>query len=243
MQDGPLPQTAPDATAATASTPETASLPPHRRKLSPEEINQKELITYTGPIHIIRNQEDLAPALALLQKETLLGFDTEKRPSFRKGEFHPPAVLQLAGEHTVFLFHLTFLGLPPELASILADPHIVKAGVAVDRDVKELRDMSHFHPANFIDLGVCAKNAGLQHHGLRGLASVLLSCRISKKETLTNWSRPQLPSSAWRYAATDAWIGRRIYQAMKELDCLILTPPPKPSPSHPPHGNRQNKEN
>ena len=64
--------------------------------------------------------------VAALRRENLLGFDIETRPSFKKGESHPPALLQLAGTKAVFIFQLSAIGLPAELAGLLADPGITK---------------------------------------------------------------------------------------------------------------------
>jgi ribonuclease D len=199
------------------TTPPHPAPAPHderTRKLSPDEINRLPMAAYDGTIHVVETPEQVESAVHALRHERLLGFDTETRPTFRKGEHYPPALLQLAGEHAVWLFKLTRLGLPPAVASILADPNIVKAGVSNARDLSELRALTSFEPAGFVDLGHVAKHRRVPHHGLRGLSAVFLGCRISKSAQLTNWARPDLPSRALQYAATDAWIGRRLYQAM-----------------------------
>lgn len=190
------------------------------RKLRSEEINRLDIAVYRGPLHVVASRLQMRAAVTELSRETLLGFDIEKRPSFKKGESHPPALIQLAGAKAVFIFQLRALGLPVELAGLLANAEIIKAGVAIGRDLQELRDLTEFHPAGFVDLGACAKHCGMKHHGLRGLAAVLLGCRISKGAQLANWDRPELPQRALRYAATDAWIGRRIYEAFRERGCL-----------------------
>jgi len=190
------------------------------RKLTDEEINSLEQVVYDGPITVVRTHREMLNAVTELRKEKLLGFDTEKRPSFSKGVFYPPALLQLGGHDTVYLFQLTHLKLSHELTGILANPGIIKAGVAIGRDIKELRELTEFQPAGFVDLGICAANCGIQHHGLRGLSAILLGCRISKRAKLTNWSKSTLPDYALQYAATDAWIGRRIYKAMEKHGCF-----------------------
>ena len=184
--------------------------------LSREEINRLPLAAYRGPIHVVRARPQMLAAIRELRREPLLGFDTEKRPSFTKGESHPPALLQLAGRQDVYIFQLHILGLPSELTDLLANGHIIKAGVAIGRDLQELRQMTEFEPRGVVDIGACAMKSGMKHHGLRGLAAVLLGCRISKGAQLTNWERPDLPGPALQYAATDAWVSRRIYEAMKE---------------------------
>ena len=189
-------------------------------KLSPEEINRLDIAAYRGPIHLVRTRAQMRAAVGELRHETLVGFDTEKRPSFAKGESHAPALIQLAGRKAVYVFQLHVIGLPAELTAILADPRIIKAGVATGRDLHELQALAEFEPRGFVDLGTCAMKSGMKHHGLRGLAALLLGCRISKSAQLTNWERQDLPERALQYAATDAWIGRRIYEAMKEHGCL-----------------------
>lgn len=181
-----------------------------------------DLIIYEGPIHIIQTHKEALDATAELNKEKLLGFDTETRPAFQRGVSYPPALIQLSGKHAVYLFQLSSTKLPRELADVLANPRIIKAGVAIDRDIKELRTLREFQPAGFIDLGIYAKNCGMQHHGLRGLAALMLGRRISKGAKLTRWDSPKLPEHALQYAATDAWIGRRIYEEMEAQGCAEM---------------------
>ncbi|MDI6775443.1 MAG: 3'-5' exonuclease [Verrucomicrobiota bacterium] len=203
-----------DRESSSSATSHRAAAFPAARKLTPEEINRLPLAQYPGRIHVVRAREHMLRAVRELGKKLLLGFDIEKRPCFKKGEFHPPALLQLAGRTDAHIFVLHALGLPVELTAILANPGIIKAGVAVGRDVKELRDLTEFEPRGFVDLGALAEEGGIPHRGLRGMAALLLGCRIPKQAQLTNWALPQLPERALRYAATDAWIGRRLYEVM-----------------------------
>lgn len=189
-------------------------------KISNDDINRLPVATYEGPIHIVTTHKQMLTAVRRISKEKILGFDTETRPSFKKGVSYQPSLIQLAGSSDVYLFMLQSVKLSTELCQIFSNPRIIKAGVAIDRDVKELRDLHHFEPNGFIDLGNCARNKGLHHHGLRGLAALFLGCRITKGAKLTNWAQPELSKNALDYAATDAWIGRCIYIAMKKHRCL-----------------------
>lgn len=189
----------------------------HTRKLTKEDINALPPLVYKGPIHFINKSADVDSAVHTLMKDELLGFDTETRPTFKKGESYPPSLLQLSGSKAVYIFQLRQTGLPASLMSLLSDPSITKAGVAIGRDIKELQTLADFNPAGFIDLGVMAHELKVQHHGLRGLAAVLLNGRISKSAKLTNWAMPSLPEAAVKYAATDAWIGRQIFIALSRL--------------------------
>ena len=111
------------------------------QKLTAEEINRLAIMAFRGSIHVVCTRPQMLAAVRELRRETLLGFDTEKRPSFRKGETHPPALIQLAGRDAVYVFQLQALGFPVELTDILANSGIVKAGVSVARDIQELWEL------------------------------------------------------------------------------------------------------
>ena len=100
---------------------------------------------------------------------------------------------------------------------MLANPKIIKAGVAMDRDVLELNKLAPFEPAGFVDVGKLAKQAGCVNQGLRGLAARLLGFRISKNCQTSNWAHKNLTRAQIEYAATDAWVGRKLYYKLQEL--------------------------
>ena len=189
---------------------------PDYPKLSKLEMAELPLARYEGPIELVQTPAGVEKALAALAGEKILGFDTETRPAFRKGQKYRPSLMQLGGEQTVYIFQLRQTTLTRGLKDILRNPHIIKAGVSVRYDQQELQAMSPFKPAGFIDLGDCAKWNGLPHHGLRGLAASLLGIRISKSAQRTNWALPDLTPKQIGYAATDAWIGRALYLRFRE---------------------------
>ena len=192
----------------------------NKNKLSKTEINSLPLRYYNGPIRIIQTAEQAKDASTILIKEKLLGFDTETRPAFNKGQSYLPSLLQLAGTKVVYLFQLSKCGLPDSITNLLSNVNIIKSGVAIDQDLIELQQILNFDPAGFIDLGDIARSNGLPHHGLRGLAAFLLNFRISKSSRTSNWSANQLTKKQIRYAATDAWLGRELYLKYKQINVI-----------------------
>ena len=190
--------------------------PGFAQRMTKEEINTCPVRRWEGPIHVVRTTEELGRAVRALANETILGFDTETRPAYQKGESYLPSLLQLAGEKEVYLFQLKPLGLPGPLREILANPTVVKAGVSLAYDLQELHHLAHFRPAGFVDLGNLAKKAEIKNHGLRGLAAVLLGFRIAKGAQTSNWARDILAPPQIQYAATDAWVGRELYLKLRQ---------------------------
>ena len=197
----------------------TENLPVEQRKISKAEINELPLIAWEGEIQILESAEEMEAAASILANESHLGFDTETRPSFKKGDYYPPALIQLATEHCVYLFRISETETFDPLLPILESPDILKTGVAIKDDVKELRAMEDFTPNGFVEIADITVKLGYENRGLRALAGLLLQGRISKAAQVTNWARPKLDNKQVRYAATDAWISREIYrQAVAERD-------------------------
>lgn len=189
---------------------------PKKNHISKSEINELPMKSFKGNIHLINTEKEADAAAEKLLKEPLLGFDTETRPAFRKGESYDPSLLQLGTETDVYLFQIQQCGLTPNLIKVLSSRDIIKAGVAIDRDIDELQAVEPFEPDGFVELATSAKLAGIKNLGLRGLTAILFGFRISKKEQVSNWARQELTSSQQTYAATDAWLGYKIYLAFQK---------------------------
>lgn len=201
----------------------------HGRKLSKDEINALPLFHYSGKVTLVRTPEDLEYAIKRLHSgmkeqggllpgepgvEQVLGFDTETRPSFRKGKSYKPSLIQLALEDEVFLFHLKWMPLHGELIAIFENERIIKTGVAVHDDMRFLARMKPFTARSVVDLSDVARDNGIETRGLRGLVAEFLGMRISKGEQCSNWGNSELSPRQIRYAATDAWVSRAVCLSM-----------------------------
>jgi len=168
--------------------------------------NEYPLIKFPGKIAVITSRESEDEALKELSTESLVGFDTETRPSFKRGEFHHVALIQISTNTKAFLFRINQYGLSSAMTGFLEDDRVTKLGVAVRDDLGALRKIRDFEPGSFVDLSSKAQTLGILKTGLRNLSKLLLASRISKNQQTSNWERDQLTDSQMVYAATDAWI-------------------------------------
>lgn len=187
------------------------------KSVSKEEINVLPIVTYNGNIQIVQTESELRDALELLKNETILGFDTEARPSFKKGKSYPTSLVQLASSQHVILIRLSKIPFGELLGNILSCAKIIKVGVAIHEDIRLLQKLHFFEPRGVIDLAEMARRLQLKAQGLRTLAANLLGFRISKAVQCSNWEKKELSSQQVLYAATDAWVGRELYLKLLEM--------------------------
>lgn len=185
--------------------------------ISKEEINELPLGQFEGEIFLIDHPDDVGEAVDFLEDQDIIGFDTETKPSFRKGQFNHVSLLQLSTATQAFLFRLNLIGFPDELRSLLEKDNLLKVGAAVHDDIKALRKLTtSFHPASFFDLNDELKKVGFHNVGVRNLSGMVLKIRISKSEQVSNWEAERLTEKQLRYAATDAWACLEIYKVLRD---------------------------
>lgn len=177
-------------------------------------MNTLKPILFPGKIHLILNDQDLRFHFQKLISEKILGFDTETRPSYKKGEVYQVALLQLATETESFLVRLHKISDFSPIREIFESKQIAKVGVAIHDDLKALQKRFKFISENFIELQTLAKDKGLKNFGLKGMTEEVLHANLSKGPKLTNWEAETLSDVQLGYAATDAWIGLRIYKSL-----------------------------
>lgn len=187
--------------------------------ITDEEIQQLPRKEFDGEIFLIDTFDKLDQAMEMLEGKDLLGFDTETRPSFKKGRMNEVSLLQLSTAGEAFLFRLNYIGLPASLRQLLEDDSVVKIGLALRDDLNGLKRLGDFEPRGFIDLQVIAQKKDVPHNGLKKLAALFLKYRISKSRSkrLSNWEAEHLGPKQVRYAATDAWVCYKLYQVMRKL--------------------------
>lgn len=179
-----------------------------------EEINELELDRFEGTLHIIETEDELKKALKNLRKESIVGFDTESKPTFKKGEYNHISLIQISTETDAYLIRVNKTGITNEFKSFLELETITKIGVALRDDLIDMRKLRDHKPAGFIELNHLVKEIGIECNGLRKLTAIILGFRISKSAQVSNWENDELTEKQLNYAATDAWVCVSMYNKL-----------------------------
>lgn len=185
-----------------------------------EALQSLPMVHFEGEVIIVDRPAMVAEAAAYLREHTVLGVDTEARPSFQRGVHYPTALVQVSTLERCYLFRLTHVGFPVEIAEIFANPNICKVGLAFKDDLNGLRRRRDFKPANCIDLQSIVCRYGIMELGLQKIFAIVFGKKISKAQQLTNWENSHLTPEQARYASTDAWATLSIYLALQQVKPL-----------------------
>lgn len=183
--------------------------------ISGADIRQLPLLTFKGNIIVIEDEKSMRESVEILNTLDVMGFDTEKKPTFHKGEYHPTAMVQLSSYQEAFLFRLNKIGYSKPLFDLLANPDKIKLGISIGDDIKALKKLYPFQPSGFSDLNDVIKKMGIKHKGVKKLAAIFLDSQISKRQQTSNWEKDILTEAQKKYADTDAWICLAIYEKLR----------------------------
>ena len=185
-----------------------------KKYVSKDEIKNYSVEKFNGKISIIDKKKDLLDAYLFLKKQKIIGFDTESRPTFKKGVSSDVSLIQFSTKDVVFLFRINIIGFDDMLIDLINDKKIKKIGIAIFDDIKSLQKIKEFEPNSVIDLNKLALNLGFESIGAVKLSILILGFSISKSARLSNWEKKDLTTSQIEYAATDAWICNMIYKKL-----------------------------
>lgn len=188
---------------------------------SRRSIAEAELPIYEGialaQVTLVDTPALAADAQATLMAADAIGFDTESKPTFLKGEVSTgPHLVQLATEDRAWLFPITRSGDHSALQAILASPRVLKVGFGLGNDRSALKARLGVTLENVLDLGEILRGPG--HRGTVG-AKVAVAhffgqkLQKSKKTGTSNWANPRLSERQMLYAANDAHVALRLYRA------------------------------
>ena len=182
--------------------------------ISNDEVAALEAVHFDGRIEVVETADALARACNQLSKESIIGFDTETRPSFKAGVTNKVSLMQLSTKDCCYLIRLNKLPLSRELIAILASSTIKKVGADVRNDLTALNRLRHFTPNGFIDLQTEVAKYGIEDKSLRKISGIVLGKKVSKAQRLSNWEAKQFTPQQQMYAENDAWVCIEIYEKL-----------------------------
>lgn len=184
--------------------------------ISKNKIAQMPTVPYDGYITVIDTVDEALKAIEYLKTQSMLGFDTETKPSFRKGRSNKVSLIQISTDCRSFLFRINKLGFIDELKQLLEDENVIKIGLSLKDDYGALRRLGDFNPSGFIDLQAYVKNFGIIDNSLQRIYAIVFGGRISKGQRLSNWEAPELSYAQQVYASIDAWSCLQLYRHLSE---------------------------
>lgn len=185
--------------------------------ISKDRLTSMPMVTFAGDISLVNTPEDAAKALEYLKTQRRVGFDTETRPSFRKGHMNEVALMQVSTLDRAYLFRLNNIGIDP-VRDFLQDDSIIKIGLSLRDDFQMLHRRGEFAPAGFVELQELVKQFGITDASLQKIYGIIFGSRISKSQRLSNWEAVSLTHAQQVYAAIDAWACLKIYNALEAGD-------------------------
>lgn len=184
-------------------------------------LSAAELPLYAGitlaEVTVVTSAVLAGEALAALMAAEVIGFDTESKPTFLKGEVSTgPHLVQLATESRAYLFPISRTLGTTVLQAILESRQVLKVGFGLGNDRSALKSRLGIAIDNVFDLGEVLRGPG--HRGTVG-AKVAVAhffgqkLQKSKKTGTSNWANPRLTERQLLYAANDAHVALQIYRA------------------------------
>jgi ribonuclease D len=184
------------------------------KSITKTEISAFDIEEFSGRIYVVDTPDKAYQAVNYLSGFSNLGFDTETRPTFKRGNLNNVALIQLAATDRCYLFQLNRIGFSASLVRLLSDANIRKIGLSLKDDFTCMSRRMKFTPRGFIDLQKIVSEHGIADISLQKIYAILFQKRISKSQQLSNWEVEVLSEAQKKYAALDAWACLRIYEKL-----------------------------
>lgn len=186
--------------------------------ITKQQIAELPIEKFEGEIIIVDKLSQVQSSIDFLKQHSIIGFDTETKPAFKRGQTHKVALMQLSTEDVCFLFRLNKIGFPNELNEVLCSQEIVKIGLSLGDDFSAIHKRSDKKPQNFIDLQGFVDKYEIDDNSLQKIYAIIFGKKISKNQRLSNWEAETLSEAQKAYAAIDAWACIKIYNHLIEID-------------------------
>lgn len=170
-------------------------------------------------ISVVSGEAEAREALAELLTVEEVGFDTESKPTFHKGQKSDgPHVFQFSTMERAYIFQTYLEECREVLVELLASEVVTKVGFGLRGDLSQIQGRFGLRPASIVDLDRTFRNFGYRNAvGAKSAVAMLFGQRLTKSKSVTtsNWAQPRLTEKQLLYAANDAYAAIRVHQALK----------------------------
>jgi len=172
-------------------------------------------------VFVVSNRRQAGIARDELLCAEIVGFDTESKPTFQKGEKSAgPHLLQFATMEKAFIFHTHVAESQDAIIELLASERLTKVGFDLRGDLQQISHRYGLRPASLVDLGRSFRQLGYRNTiGATSAVAMLFHRRLHKSKSITtsNWAAMELSERQLLYAANDAYAAIRVYHALQKI--------------------------
>ena len=171
-------------------------------------------------IYVVTSLAEAELAHAALMSADMIGFDTESKPIFFKGQQSDgPHLIQLATDTQVFLFPVVQTSYTEAAKAVLESKQILKVGFGLGDDNKRLHAKLGITPVNVLDLSRVMRESKHREMGAKAAVAKYFGMKLqkSKKTSTSNWAMPKLSERQLQYAADDAQVALLVYREWLKL--------------------------
>lgn len=192
-------------------------LPPHRNEIAEMELFEGLDL---DRVFLVTNKRQAGIAFDELMAAGRVGFDTESKPTFQKGQkSEGPHVLQFATLEKAFIFQAHFVESHPVILEALRSTELTKIGFGLAGDLRQISNRFGIRPASVVDLDRMFRQLGYRNAvGAKSAVAMLFQRKLlkSKSVTTSNWAALTLNERQLLYAANDAYAALRVFHALQD---------------------------
>lgn len=171
-------------------------------------------------VFVVSSARQAGIALDELMQAALVGFDTESKPTFQKGEkSEGPHVLQFATTEKAFIFQSHVEESHSAIFELLKSAKLTKIGFGLDGDLSQISNRFGIRPSSIVDLDRSFRTLGYRNSvGAKSAIAMLFNRKMTKSKSITtsNWGARELNDRQLLYAANDAYAALQVYHALGE---------------------------
>jgi len=195
----------------------------HKEREAPTKADIALLEPFKGlslaQIRVPRSREEFLAATQDLLQCRFIGFDTESKPTFEKGETsRGPHIVQLTTLNHAYIFQLWRDHCCESLCRILQSADTIKVGFGLRSDRSHIRRRLGISPNALLDMNQVFRTQGYRRElGVKAAIALLLQQKFhkSKSVAMSNWALPELKDNQLLYAGNDAYAARVILELLQ----------------------------